>query len=100
ALRETLEETGLRVRLLPGFRTAEVYALPRKKDTYKQVVYYLGEYAKQTPRPQLTELRSLALLPYRKAMKVLEFEASRRILAEAHAFLTSRSAGSTRPSIL
>lgn len=90
ALRETLEETGLRARLIPGFRTVELYPLPKRKNRYKQVVYYLGEFKGQRPRPQPTEIRSVSLLPFRQALKVLEFEPSRRILSEAHAFLSAR----------
>ena len=84
ALRETLEETGLRARLIPGFRTMELYPLPKRKNRYKQVVYYLGEFKGQRPRPQPTEIRSVSLLPFRQALKLLEFEPSRRILSEAH----------------
>ncbi len=87
ALREVLEEVGLRVRLLPGFREAEVYRLPQKQNTWKQVVYYLGEFENQTPRPELRELQDACLLPYAEALALLDRESSRRILSAAHSFL-------------
>lgn len=87
ALREIWEEVGLRPRLLPEFRAAEVYPLPGKPDTYKQVVYYLAEYEDQTPVPQASELRAVHLLSLEEALAVLRRESARQILRDADAFL-------------
>ncbi len=83
ALREVREETGLRVRLLPDFCTAETYPLPDDPNVVKQVVYLLAEYENQTIVPQESELLSAELLPYEDAMKALEHESTRRVLREA-----------------
>ena len=87
ALREIREETGLEPRLIPGFRTVELYPLPEKPNTMKQVVYLLAEYEAQTPRPQPGEIRSVQLLSYAEALRTLEFDSTRRILEEAYNFL-------------
>lgn len=87
ALREIFEETGLRPTLIPGFRTTVTYQLPKKKDTDKTVVFFLGSFSGQRIRIQETELSGASLLPFDKAMEVLEAENFRRILAEADAFL-------------
>ena len=87
ALREILEEVGLHARLIPGFRSVEVYRLPQKQNTWKQVVLYLAEYRDQTLSPQPDELRGAGLYSYEEAMELLEFESSKRILTEAKAFL-------------
>ena len=87
ALRETEEETGLRVRLLPGFRTVNVFPLPTKANTWKQVIYYLGEYEDQPLRPREGEIADARLLPYEAALSALTFENTRGVLREAKAFL-------------
>ena len=87
ALRETEEETGLRVRLLPGFRSVEVYPLPNKPDAVKQVVFLLAEYEAQALRIQEREIREARLLRFDEACAVLEYEDDRRVLREAKAFL-------------
>jgi ADP-ribose pyrophosphatase YjhB (NUDIX family) len=92
ALREVREETGLTPRILPGFRTVELYPLRERPNTVKQVIYYLAEYENQTPRPRPGEIRSVALLSYDEAMRTFEFENTRRVLTEAYAFLNQ-----TRP---
>ncbi len=88
ALREIREEVGLRVRLLEGFRAVEDYALPYPPDTRKQVVFFLAEYADQTVQIQESELTSWCLAPFEEALPLVEYDDSRQILRDAHAFLT------------
>lgn len=91
ALREIYEEVGLRVRLLPGFRAVSEYDLPHVENTRKRVVFFLGEYENQTVEIQESEVVSAVLAPWPEALKLTEFEDSRRILTEAHDFLTARA---------
>ncbi len=90
ALREILEEVGLRVRLLPGFRAVTEYDLPSLPDTRKRVVFFLAQYENQTVTVQESELTSVTLAPYPEALDLTEFADSRRILTEAHEFLTGK----------
>ena len=87
ALREIREEVGLTPRLLPGFEAVELYPLPQKPNTRKQVVYYLAEYENQTPRPQPGEIRAVSLLSCDEALAAFEHEDTRRVLREAYTFL-------------
>lgn len=87
ALREVREETGLRVRLLPDFCTAETYSLPDDPNVVKQVIYLLAEYEDQTVVPQESELLSAELLPFEDAVKTLDHESTRRVLREANEYL-------------
>ena len=87
ALREIREEVGLNVSLVSGFRTDEQYAFPGKSGTVKQVVYFLAEFADQTPTAQPEEVAKVYVLPYGKAVKTLTFPEARRILTEADQFL-------------
>ncbi len=93
ALREILEETGLRVRLLKGFRTEDSHALIRegRPGTVKHVTYFLAAYTDQTPRPQAGEIAEIALLTFREALDAFQYESSRRILTEAEEFLEGQN---------
>ena len=88
ALREILEETGLRVQLLEGFRAVTEYPLPCPPDTRKRVVFFLAEYENQPVRIQESELAGFALAPFDEALALTEYADSRQILTDAHAFLT------------
>ena len=87
ALREIFEETGIRVRLVEGFRAVTEYALP-KPDTRKRVVFFLAEYENQQPTFLESELAGFALAPFETALELTEFADSKQILTDAHAFLT------------
>ena len=88
ALREVLEETGLIVQLLDGFRTEDSHTFITNKETrLKHIVYFLGEYTNQIPTAQEAELSSLHLMDYKTALSVFQYESSKRLLMEAHNFL-------------
>jgi len=93
ALREIHEETGLSVRLLDGFQTSESYPLARegRPDVIKYVTYFLAEYENQPLRAQEGEVASIHLMSFQEALSVFRFESFRRILREAHAFLTGEN---------
>ena len=88
ALREIREEVGLSPCLIEGFRSEDEHPLPAKPGVRKQVVYFLAEYQNQQVVFQPEELLSAPLVSYEQAMSLFAFESSRRILTEAHAFLT------------
>ena len=88
ALREIYEEVGLRVRLLPGFRAVTEYPLPDVPDTRKRVVFFLAEYENQEVTVQESELAAITIAPWPQALELTEFADSKRILTEAHEFLT------------
>ena len=87
ALREVLEETGVNIRLVPGFREEDRYPLPQKPGTVKTVVYFLGVYEDQTPVCQEKELSAAKLCTYAEAEKLLRFRRTKRILALADAMI-------------
>ena len=100
ARREILEETGLRVSFLPGFRTIDEHALRRegRPNTIKRIVYFLAEYQGQSFRPQAGEIARIALMDYDAALAAFSYESSRRILSEAHAWLTEKEGEACRKS--
>ena len=86
ARREILEEVGLSVNLLPGFRSEDEYPIPQK-NTIKRTVYFLGEYYNREFTYQKEELSDALLIDYESAMNLLQFESTKRILTEANNFL-------------
>ncbi len=90
AYREVLEETGISVSLLSDFRAEEEYPLLQKEDTIKQVVYFLGEYYGQSIQYQRSELTDALLVDYESAMRLFQFDSSRKILTEADKFLANK----------
>lgn len=90
AQREVLEEVGLSIRLLPGFRCKDEYPLPQKENTIKQIIYFLGEYCSQEFTYQKEELTDVLLVDYETALTLFQFESSKRILTEANNFLLDR----------
>ena len=88
ALREIFEETGLRVRLLEGFRAVTEYQLPSPPDTRKRVVFFLAEYEGQETTVLETELAAITIAPWPQALELTQFADSKRILTEAHEFLS------------
>ena len=92
ALREILEETGLKVNLTSGFKIEDTYTYVHNGEKRtKCVVYFLGEYSNQLPIAQETELESVQLTDYDKALDLFQFENLKRLLKEAHKFLTEHS---------
>ncbi len=93
AKREVLEETGLHIQFLDAFRTEDSHLFKRNgKERMKHIVYFLAEFSDQTPSAQKSELNSIHLMDYETALSIFQFESSKRILSEAHMFLTQRSA--------
>ncbi len=88
ALREIREEVGIDVRFREGFRTTDSHMIPSKKDTMKEIVYFLGTYEDQTPVYQKEELTGAFLHTYDEAMALFQYESSKRLLTEANDFLT------------
>ena len=90
ALRKIYEEVGLRPTLIKGFKVIDEYPLLRKQHVIKQVVYFLAEYSSQAIIIQEEELLGAMLLPYEEAIKILDYESSRKVLAQADHFLLAQ----------
>jgi bis(5'-nucleosidyl)-tetraphosphatase len=90
AVREVREETGLDVKLLPGFREEITYFYRRDgRLIRKQVVYFLGEAGSQAVRVSW-EHKEAKWLPYAEALSELKYENGRSLLKKANDFLNER----------
>ena len=87
ALREVLEETGLHVHILPGFRYVDEHPIPGKPGVIKQIVYFAAEFWDQEIRYQKEELRSARLMTFAEALEAFQWENSRTILRKVDHFL-------------
>ena len=88
ALREILEETGLSVNLIDGFKAEDCYSyVDDGEERRKQVIYFLATYYDQAPIVQKTEIAGIHLMDFKTAMKALQFESTRKTLTQAHSFL-------------
>ncbi|MBE5862090.1 MAG: NUDIX domain-containing protein [Lachnospiraceae bacterium] len=92
ALREVKEETGLDIVLYDDFRTVDEHALALegRPDDRKTNVYFLAEYHDQEFIAQKSEVSKIVLLDYHEALKVLQYEESKRELMEAEQYLSRR----------
>jgi 8-oxo-dGTP pyrophosphatase MutT (NUDIX family)/putative flippase GtrA len=91
ALREILEETGLRVRLVDGFRTETSHPFRKNgEDRIKHVTYFLAEYEGQELCAQDSELDGIALMDFATAIYAIQYEDTRGVVTAAHHFLEER----------
>ena len=90
ARREILEETGLKVDFIDGFKQEVTYPLPQKPGVTKKVIYFLARYQDQQPVFQESEVQDLKLLEYDDALRILEYDNSKGVLKKAHEFLREK----------
>ena len=89
AYRETWEETSIRPVIDSAFRAETSYTL--KNGNRKKVIYFLGEYADQTPAHNhgFESLQYLSL-PFKEARHALTFENARGILTRADGYIRNK----------
>lgn len=90
ALREVYEETGLRVRIVPGFCYVDEHAIPAKPGVIKQITYYAAEFENQEIRHQKEELLDACLMEFEEAMQAFQWESTKTILGQANVFILTR----------
>jgi len=88
ARREVLEETGLRIRLLPGFSCHAEYTIQGQVE--KSVTIFLGETTDRRTVIQETENEDYMWLGYSKALQTLKFDNDRNTLRRANAYLRKK----------
>ena len=71
ALRETYEETGLKVKIIKGYRYTQTYFV--KQDVLKEVVYFLAEKEEGILQRQEKEIASLGFYPYKDALFLITY---------------------------
>ena len=72
ALRETFEETGLKVKIIDGYRYTQTYFA--KQDVLKEVVYFLAEKKEGTIKKQDEEIASLGFYSFEDAISMISYQ--------------------------
>lgn len=85
ALREIKEETGLDVIIDQSFREIVTYS-PRR-DTYKEVVYFIAKAKNTDFVPQETEIADIRWVEIGRAGSVLSYENDKSIVNKAKSFI-------------
>ncbi len=85
ARREVLEETGIHIKILPGFVSTSEYTIQGKVE--KSVSIFVASTTDTQTKIQQEEIEDYIWLNYSKAIKKLKFENDRSILEKAHEFL-------------
>lgn len=88
ALREIMEETGLTVEFIDGFR--EVITYSPRPDCTKDVVFFLARGLEGPITCQPEEVADARFLPFDTAMERLTHPSDRDTLQKAEAFLGGR----------
>lgn len=85
AIREVLEETGLNVKIIPGFVKKSEYTIQGKIE--KSVSIFLAETDEYDYKLQEEEIEECGWFDYDKAMDTLNYENDKYILSEAKKFI-------------
>ena len=85
AKREVLEETGINIDLIDGFRTKMEYVI--YKNIYKEVVYFIGEACNEDVKIQESEIQDYRWGTYNEMLRVITFDNAKKILKEVKFFL-------------
>lgn len=85
ARREVLEETGIRIQIIPGFISKSEYTIQGKVE--KSVSIFVAKTSDTQTIIQHEEIEDYIWLNYSKAIKTLKFENDRSILEKANEFL-------------
>jgi 8-oxo-dGTP pyrophosphatase MutT (NUDIX family) len=98
ARREILEETGLKVRIIDGFREQIQYS--PAQFIWKTVIYFVGEVEDIKQAPKLSkEATEFAWLPFKEALAQVTFKDNKEMLKMTESFLnTSGNANSNSNS--
>lgn len=88
AKREVLEEAGIHIKIVPGFRETSNYMIQNRAE--KKVLIFVAGTRDVNTVIQESEIEDYSWLTYENAMKRLKFENDLKILTEARAFLIER----------
>jgi prepilin-type N-terminal cleavage/methylation domain-containing protein len=98
AIREIKEETGLYVKIIPGFERKITYSFRHKGEfIIKDVIFYLAKAKSQRVRLS-KEHKGYVWLPYKSAYNLITYE--KDIIKSAENFLNRKSYGFTLIEIL
>lgn len=90
AKREVLEETGVHIKIVPGFQQSSTYMIQNRIS--KTVIIFAATTKDRRTINQESEIEASVWLPYEEAYRWLKFENDRKILAAAKKCLDRQAA--------
>ena len=91
AFREIYEETGVHAALDTDFRRSVEYPVVKKKDTRKEVTFFLATYpVDETPAPR-HEIQHIKTVPFEEARELLWLEELKTVLDDADKEIRART---------
>ncbi len=87
AVREVKEETGIDIMIDDSFRETVLYS--PKKDTMKQVVYFLAFAKTYKPTPQPEEISQIRWVEINHAYQILSYDNDRQLVNKVKAMIKS-----------
>lgn len=85
AIREVREETGIHIKIVPGFRNVINY-MP-VDNVSKDVVFFIGKYVSGTEKIQEEELLELKWCTYDEAVELLTYKQNKEVLENAKNYI-------------
>lgn len=90
AIRELKEETNVEVEIIDGFRHQIEYKFPNKMNVMKRSVYFLGKCLEDDIVCREGEVSEAMFVSFERAIELLSFEDTKKILKEADAYICSK----------
>ncbi len=91
AIREVLEETGINIKILPGFKKCSEYTIQGRIE--KSVSIFLAETDDVEYTIQAEEIEECGWFSYSDAIKTLNYDNDKRILEQARQYLLTDCIG-------
>lgn len=91
AVREVMEETGIRIKILPDFKKSSEYTIQGKIE--KSVIIFLAQTDDVDYKLQVEEIEECGWFTFDEAMKTLNYENDKRILEQAGQYLSAKCIG-------
>lgn len=85
AKREVLEETGIEIEVIPGFRESITYS--PKKNVLKDVIFFIGKSLSDNLTPQLEEVQEVGFIPADRALEIITYAEEKDILEKAIGYI-------------
>lgn len=91
AIREVLEETGINIHILPGFKKSSEYTIQGRIE--KSVSIFLAQTDDVEYTIQVEEIEECGWFSFAEAMKTLNYDNDKRILEQAGQYLSETRIG-------
>lgn len=86
ALRECLEETGLKAKIVNGYKEEITYYM-EEYDAYKKVIFFVGLVNSLDYHKQESEINDIYIVGIKEALSLITFDQTKELLLKAVEFI-------------